>query len=72
MARMPGGRRLSLNTLTALDTVSAQQRQAQTGDAVGVFLIGVLMSSGGDKEGAVAQHKGELIAISFTHDRRPL
>jgi starvation-inducible outer membrane lipoprotein len=51
---------------TALNAVSAQQRQAQTGDAVGVFLIGVPMSSltGGDKEGAVAQHKGEVIAIS--------
>ncbi|WP_394889564.1 hypothetical protein ACG873_30315 [Mesorhizobium sp. AaZ16] len=50
----------------ALNAVSAQQRQAQTGDAVGVFLIGVPMSSltGGDKEGAVAQHKGEVIAIS--------
>lgn len=49
----------------ALNTRSAEQRQAVTGDAVGVFLIGVPMSSltGGDKEGLVAQHKGELIAI---------
>ncbi|MFU0507384.1 hypothetical protein [Pseudaminobacter sp. NGMCC 1.201702] len=49
----------------ALTAVEAQQRQAVTGDAVGVFLIGVPMSSltGADKEGMVAQHKGELIAI---------
>ena len=49
----------------ALDAVSQQQRSAVTGDAVGVFLIGVPMSSltGGDKEGFVAQHKGEVIAI---------
>lgn len=49
----------------ALASVEAQQRQAVTGDAVGVFLIGVPMSSltGADKEGLVAQHKGELIAI---------
>lgn len=50
---------------TALDAVSAAQNNAATGDAVGVFLIGVPMSStfGGDQEGKVAQHKGEIIAI---------
>lgn len=49
----------------SLTAVSAEQQQAATGDAVGVFLIGVPMSSltGGDKEGKVAQHKGEVIAI---------
>lgn len=49
----------------SLSARSAEQRQAVTGDAVGVFLIGVPMSSltGGDKEGLVAQHKGEVIAI---------
>lgn len=49
----------------ALEAVSKQQTQAATGDAVGVFLIGVPVSSlsGGDKEGLVAQHKGELVAI---------
>lgn len=49
----------------ALASVSQQQRQAATGDAVGVFLIGVPVSSlsGGDKEGLVAQHKGEIVAI---------
>ena len=49
----------------ALAAVEAQQRSAATGDAVGVFLIGVPVSSlsGADKEGLVAQHKGEIIAI---------
>lgn len=49
----------------ALAAVSQQQKQAATGDAVGVFLIGVPVSSlsGGDKEGLVAQHKGEVVAI---------
>lgn len=49
----------------ALAAVSQQQKQAATGEAVGVFLIGVPVSSlsGGDKEGLVAQHKGELVAI---------
>jgi len=49
----------------ALAAVSRQQKQAATGDAVGVFLIGVPVSSlsGGDKEGLVAQHKGEIVAI---------
>lgn len=50
---------------TALAQVETQQRQAATGDAVGVFLIGVPLSSlgGGDKEGLVAQYKGEVLAI---------
>jgi hypothetical protein len=54
--------RRSTATLAA---VSQQQKQAATGDAVGVFLIGVPVSSlsGGDKEGLVAQHKGEIVAI---------
>jgi hypothetical protein len=49
----------------ALQKVEADQRQAVAGDAVGVFLIGVPVSSltGADKEGLVAQHKGEVIAI---------
>lgn len=49
----------------ALTTASKQQNDAATGDAVSVFLIGVPLASagGGDKEGLVAQHKGELIAI---------
>ncbi len=49
----------------ALAAVSEQQRGAVMGDAVGVFLVGVPVSSltGADKEGLVAQHKGEVIAI---------
>lgn len=49
-------------TLTAL---SKQQNEAATGDAVGVFLIGVPMSStfGGDKEGQLAVSKGKLQAM---------
>ncbi|WEX79008.1 hypothetical protein PYH37_003983 [Sinorhizobium numidicum] len=48
-----------------LAAVSKQQNQAATGDAVGVFLVGVPMSStfGGDKEGQVAVSKGKVNAI---------
>lgn len=48
-----------------LSVASMQQNEAATGDAVGVFLIGVPVSSafGGNKEGQVALHKGEVIAI---------
>lgn len=50
---------------TELLQAEASQRSAVTGDAVGVFLIGVPVSSlsGADKEGIVAQKKGEVIAI---------
>lgn len=49
-------------TLAAL---SKAQHDAATGDAFGVFLIGVPMSStfGGDKEGQVAVSKGKVQAI---------
>jgi len=49
----------------ALAAVSKQQNDAATGDAFGVFLIGVPMSStfGGDKEGQVAVSKGKINAI---------
>lgn len=48
-----------------LASVSKQQHDAATGDAMGVFLIGVPMSStfGGDKEGQVAVAKGKVNAI---------
>ena len=48
-----------------LSAASKAQNDAATGDAFSVFLIGVPLASaaGGDKEGVVAQHKGELIAI---------
>lgn len=48
-----------------LAAVSKAQNDAATGDAFGVFLIGVPMSStfGGDKEGQVAVNKGKVQAI---------
>lgn len=51
-----------------LAAVSKAQNEAATGDAVGVFLIGVPMSSavGGDKEGQVAVSKGKVQAIENT------
>ncbi|QFI65240.1 hypothetical protein EKH55_0366 [Sinorhizobium alkalisoli] len=51
-----------------LAAVSKQQNQAATGDAIGVFLIGVPASStfGGDKEGQVAVSKGKVNAIEST------
>ncbi|MDQ0997009.1 hypothetical protein QFZ34_002191 [Phyllobacterium ifriqiyense] len=50
---------------TTLASLSKQQNQAATGDAVGVFLIGVPASStfGGDKAGQVAVSKGKVNAI---------
>ncbi len=50
---------------TSLDVASKAQNSAATGDAVGVFLIGVPVSSlgGGDQEGQVALYKGEMVAI---------
>ncbi|MFN7023046.1 MAG: hypothetical protein ACK4QP_00685 [Pseudorhizobium sp.] len=49
----------------SLATVSKKQHDAATGDAFGVFLIGVPMSStfGGDNEGNVAVAKGKVQAI---------
>jgi hypothetical protein len=50
---------------TALSAISKAQNDVATGDAVGVFLIGVPMSStfGGDKEGQVSVAKGKVQAI---------
>lgn len=50
------------STLAAL---SASQRSAAAGDAVGVFLIGVPLSSlsGGNQEGAIAASKGKILAL---------
>lgn len=49
-------------TLAALE---AQQKSAQTGDAIGVFLILVPVSSltGADREGAIATSKGKVLAL---------
>ena len=48
-----------------LSTLSVQQNNAVAGDAVGVFLIGVPVSSlsGGDKAGEIAATKGKIIAL---------
>ena len=49
-----------------LAALSSQQRSAATGDALGVFLIGVPMSSltGGDKSGEIAASKGKVDALT--------
>ncbi len=49
----------------ALAVLSDQQNSAATGDAVGVFLIGVPVSTvaGGDKAGEIAASKGRLEAM---------
>jgi hypothetical protein len=54
-----------INEQTKLAALSSAQNSAATGDAVGVFLIGVPASSvfGGDQEGNVAVSKGKVIAI---------
>lgn len=48
-----------------LDALSKQQNNAANGDAFGVFMIGVPMSSltGGDKAGDIAVEKGKVQAI---------
>lgn len=50
---------------TTLATLSKSQKQAATGDAVGVFLVGVPLASatGGDKEGSIAVSKGKVEAM---------
>lgn len=50
---------------SSLASLEAQQRSAVAGDAVGVFLIGVPVSSlaGGDKEGLIAVEKGKSLAL---------
>ena len=48
-----------------LASLEAQQRSAVAGDAFGVFLIGVPMSSltGGDKAGLIGAEKGKALAL---------
>jgi hypothetical protein len=48
-----------------LASLSASQKSAVTGDAIGVFLIGVPVSSlsGGDQAGAIATSKGKIVAL---------
>ena len=51
-----------------LDANSVKQRQAVAGDAFGVSMLGVPMSSltGGDKKANIAVDKGKLIQIDDT------
>ncbi len=48
-----------------LDALSAKQKSAVTGDAVGVFLIGVPVSSlsGNDVSGQIGTSKGKIVAL---------
>lgn len=47
------------------NVLASKQKGAVAGDAIGVFLIGVPMSSltGGDVEGQVAESKGKILAL---------
>lgn len=49
----------------SLASLEAAQRSAVAGDAIGVFLIGVPVSSlsGADKAGAIATGKGKVLAL---------
>ncbi len=51
-----------------LAALSKQQNNAANGDAFGVFLIGVPMSSvtGGDKEGTISVSKGKVLSVQNT------
>lgn len=48
-----------------VETLSAAQRGAVAGDAIGVFLIGVPMSSltGGNKAGQLGAEKGKVLSL---------
>jgi len=48
-----------------LAALESEQRSAVAGDAVGVFLIGVPLSSlsGGDKAGQIGASKGKIVAL---------
>ncbi|MGR3480431.1 hypothetical protein [Salipiger marinus] len=56
----------------SLENLSAQQRSAQSGDAVGVFLLGLPLSSmsGGDQETQIALAKGHIQAVELEQARR--
>jgi hypothetical protein len=57
-----------LKERAALASLSKQQNDAATGDALGVFLVGVPMSStfDKDKEGHIAVSKGKVTSIEST------
>lgn len=55
-----------------LENLSAAQRSAASGDAMGVFLLGLPLSSmsGNDKEAAIAVSKGHIQSIQSEQQRR--
>jgi len=61
----PSARSMIADERDTLSMLSVQQNNAVAGDAIGVFLIGVPVSSlsGGDKEGAIAATKGKILAL---------
>ena len=58
-------RQALLNERQTLASLSAAQSSAVAGDAVGVLLIGVPVSSltGGDKAGDIGASKGKILAL---------
>lgn len=56
-----------------LAALEADQKSAVAGDAVGVFLIGVPLSSlsGGDKAGLIATEKGKKLSLESRLARCP-
>lgn len=55
-----------------LDNLSAAQKSAATGDAWGVFLLGLPLSSlsGNDREAAISVAKGHVQAIETEQQRK--
>jgi len=59
------------STIANLADATERQNEAQTADAVGVFLVLIPVSAlTGDAEGEVAQYKGEKIAIERAREAR--
>lgn len=56
----------------ALANLSAQQRNAATGDALGVFLLGLPLASmsGSDQETQIAVTKGHIQTIELEESRK--
>lgn len=63
---------IELKYTQALTNLSAQQKSAATGDAWGVFLLGLPISSmsGSDKETAIAVTKGHIQSIDREQARK--
>ncbi len=63
---------VSASTTVALDKAWRQQKSTASGDALGMFLIGLPVSSmgGGDVEHSLAQHLGEAKAIDRVSEQK--